>query len=198
MGFLLRAIRPASKSISAAQRLWLSLLGRRFVSGTAGLGRGAFPTPERLDEFAERLLIHVGNGDIGEVRVGPAGDVIAIDRFDAAGGANSLGVERQLGHRDKVLVVAVNESRSRDPINDGDAPAFEREALAGEIDDARADRRVGGKPGFHCMPIGRSDVSVDVKCKPSAIRRPRKVRRAMKEEALTDLNAQVGTLGSFT
>jgi hypothetical protein len=35
------------------------------ASGPGGLGRGAASTPERLDEFAERLLVHVGNGDIG-------------------------------------------------------------------------------------------------------------------------------------
>ena len=38
-------------------------------------------------------------------------------------------VERQLRHRDKVLVVAVDERRRWDPFNDGDPSADEREAL---------------------------------------------------------------------
>ena len=74
------------------------------------LGRRASAVPERLDEFAERLLVHVGNGDIDEVRVGPARDVVAIDRFDSAcPTADPLGVDWQLGHGDNVLVVSIDK-----------------------------------------------------------------------------------------
>ena len=55
----------------------------RRASRPGWLGRRT-AAPERLDEFAQRLLVHVGNGDIGEVRIRPARDMVAVDRFDSA------------------------------------------------------------------------------------------------------------------
>src|ERR1700686_3512606 len=103
-------------------------------SGAGWLGRSPAPTPENLDEFAERLLVHVGNGDIGKVRVGPADDVVAVDRFDSAcPTADALGVDRQLGHSDNVLVVSINKRRRGDPVHDGHASPYQGEALRREI-----------------------------------------------------------------
>ena len=56
------------------------------------LGRRGSAAPERRDKIRERLLVHVGNGDIGEIRVGPADDMITVERFYAAGPAGELGV----------------------------------------------------------------------------------------------------------
>src|SRR5580692_12996710 len=90
--------------------------GAANVSRLGGLGRWAAATAKRLDEFAERFLVHVGNGDIGEVRIRPARDVVAVDRFYSACPAGELGVDWQFGHRDNVLIVPVNERRRRNSI----------------------------------------------------------------------------------
>ena len=126
------------------------------ASRPSRLGRRSASTPERVDEFAERLLVHVGNSDIGEVRVGPAGDVVAVDRFDSACPTGSLGVERQLGHRDNVLVVSVDERRRWDPINDRHASTHQREALRREIDDGSADGCAVGKPRLACSSMSET------------------------------------------
>src|ERR1700733_2889872 len=101
---LRREPKPFSRDGSLAQSARASALL------TGGLGRGATSASERLDELAERLLVHVGNGDIGKARVRPARDVIAIDRFDCAGRARPARVERQLGGGGKGFGVAVGRS----------------------------------------------------------------------------------------
>ena len=53
--------------------------------------------PERLNEIGQGPLVHVGDGDVGEVRVRPARDVVAVDRLDTARSARPRGVQRQLG-----------------------------------------------------------------------------------------------------
>ena len=123
------------------------------------LGRSASAMPERCYEFGERRLVHVGHCNISQVRVSPARDVVAVDRFDAPR-ANSRagGVERQLGHRDKMLVVAVDERRRGDSINDGHAPADQREAFRREIDDGSADGRAVGEPRLDRVTVGGGDV----------------------------------------
>ena len=116
-GGSLMALRRAPKPFPRDGSLAPS--ARATVSRTGGLGRGATPASERLDELAERLLVHVGNGDIREARVRPARDVIAVDRFDPACPAGELGVDRQLGYRDDVLVVPIDERRRWDPVDNG-------------------------------------------------------------------------------
>ena len=64
------------------------------ASRLGGLGRWTSATAERFNEFAERLLVHVGNGDIGEVRIRPARDMIAVERLDPACPAAELRVGR--------------------------------------------------------------------------------------------------------
>src|SRR4029077_3110365 len=125
-----RALQPLRVSYSSAgpEALWRWPLRCRLLRLT-----------ERCDKIRERLLVHVGNGDVSEVRIRPARDMIAVERFDAAcPSADALGVDRQLGHRDDVLIVAIDERRCWDPVDDGHAAAHQREALRREIDDGSA------------------------------------------------------------
>src|SRR3984957_12462740 len=103
-----RALQPLRVSYSSAgpEALWRWPLRCRLLRLT-----------ERCDKIRERLLVHVGNGHIGEVRIRPAGDMVAVDRFDSASpAADAVGVDWQLGHRDDVLVVPIDERRRRDPV----------------------------------------------------------------------------------
>src|SRR3984957_15127508 len=144
-----RALQPLRVSYSSAgpEALWRWPLRCRLLRLT-----------ERLNEIRERLLVHVGNGDIGEIRVGPAGDMVAVNRFYAAYSAGELGVDWQLGHRDDVLVVPIDERRRWDPVDDGHAPPHQREAFRREIDDGSADGCAVGKPRLDRMPVGGGDV----------------------------------------
>src|ERR1700679_193786 len=104
------------------------------ASGLGWLGRWTTAAPKHLDEFAERFLIHVGNGDIGEIRVRPAGDVVAVDCFGSAWSpADALGVRPQFGHCDNVLVVSINKRRRGDPVHDGHASPNQGKAFRREI-----------------------------------------------------------------
>ncbi len=111
-----------------------------------------------LDEGAEVFFVDVADGDVAQVRVGPAGDVKAVDRLDRAAVARACDRQRKFGDGDQMLAAAIDERRRRDPVDDGDAPAFEREALLGKVGDLRADRHAAGEPWLDRVPVGGGDV----------------------------------------
>src|SRR5208282_3229590 len=88
---------------------------------------------EGIDEGGKIFFVDVADGDVAHVRVRPAGDVKTVYRLDCASAARARNCRRKLSDGDKMFALAIDERRCRDPIDDGDASAFEREALLGEV-----------------------------------------------------------------
>ncbi len=57
-----------------------------------------------------------------------------------------------------MFALAIDERRRRNPVDDGDASAFEREPLLREVGDLGADGRAGGEPRLDRVPVGGRDV----------------------------------------
>ena len=114
---------------------------------------------ERLDEFGEVFLVDVADGNEAHARVRPAGDMIAVDRLDPPRPvARARIVARKLGDGDEMFAVAIDERRRRNPVDDRDASACEREPFGARSTIVGADRGAAGEPRLDRMPVGGGDV----------------------------------------